>query len=31
MSLRLELFVRDMASITFYCDILGFEVQRRLA
>ncbi len=31
MSLRLELFVRDMeASITFYCHILGFEVQRRL-
>ncbi len=29
MSLRLELFVRDMeASIAFYCDILGFEVQR---
>ncbi len=32
MSLRLELFVRDMeASIAFYCHILGFEVQRHEA
>ncbi len=32
MSLRLELFVRDMeASIAFYCHILGFQVQRQEA
>lgn len=29
MSLRLELFVHDVdVSILFYCDILGFQVQR---
>jgi lactoylglutathione lyase len=32
MSLRLELFVGDLeTSIAFYCDILGFDVQRREA